>query len=177
MSELQEPHLDIRKSCLPWKKSLNSSIEGIFAIVDRITNIINSELLMPALAFIFCMGKRLQKEKFRAGEKNALKNTMYSYRQKTLTDNMITLCRGKYQTLKACLILKEDIITPSSLKAHSKVCIFELILLLLLLTILQRPWSCLYLMNTLNAFLKEQSNKTFGAELYQVCTWYEEGLR
>lgn len=35
---------------------------------------------------------------------------------------MITLCRGKYQTLKACLILKEDIITQSSLEAHSKLC-------------------------------------------------------
>lgn len=59
------------------KKLLNSSMEEIFAIVDRITNIINSELLLPA-ASIFCMGERLQKEKLNAGEKNALKNTMYS---------------------------------------------------------------------------------------------------
>lgn len=60
------------------KKLLNSTMEEIFAIVDRITNILNSELLLPALASIFCMGERLQKEKLNAGEKNALKNTMYS---------------------------------------------------------------------------------------------------
>lgn len=59
------------------KKLLNSTMEEIFAIVDRITNILNSELLLPALASIFCMGEKLQKEKLNAGEKNALKNTMY----------------------------------------------------------------------------------------------------
>lgn len=82
-------------------------MEEIFAIVDRITNIITSELLLPALASIFCKGKRLQKEKLSAEEKNALKSTMYSDCQNSLRDNVITLCRGKYQTLKACLILKK----------------------------------------------------------------------
>lgn len=118
-------HTSAWGSHVSLKKSLNSSMEEIFAIVDRITNIINLELLLLALASIFCMGERLQKEKLSAGEKKMPWRTQCTeIAKKSLRDNMITLCRGKYQTLKACLILKEDIITLSSLEAHSKVCIF-----------------------------------------------------
>lgn len=152
------------------KKSLNSSREEIFAFMDRMTNIINSEVLLPALASIFFMAERLQKKYSVLEKKTPWRTQCTHIAKKPLRDNMITLCREKYQTVKAFLILKEDIITLSSLEAHSKVCIFQLILLLLfkwmLLTILQRSRSCLYLLNASNAFLKEQSNKTFGAELY-----------
>lgn len=102
------------------KKSLNSSREEIFAFMDRITNIINSELLLPALASIFCMGESLQK-KYSVLEKKIPWRTQCTHiAKKPLRDNMITLCREKYQTVKAFLILKEDIITLEQLRSSFK---------------------------------------------------------
>lgn len=145
-------------------------MEEIFAIADRITEIINSYLLLPALASIFCMFERVQKEKLDAGEKCLEEH--YVFRLPTKNWEITWLCFVGRNT-KGLPIVEEDIMRTSNLEAHSKSVFSSFFLSECYWLYYQGLWWCLNLLNTSNAFLKE-SNKKIGAELYRGYMWYKE---